>query len=281
MTPRVAVVTIVHGRHAHLLGQLAGLRRQTRAPDVYVVVAMDDPEVPGLVDAHAPRSWEVHHRATDRPDGRLPLAAARNLGMAAARDAGAEHLVLLDVDCVPGPTLVERYAEVLTACAAPGVPVVVCGDVAYESAPEDGPTRVAHHPARPRTPDGEVRVVEDVTLFWSLSFALTTGDAAALGGFDEAYVGYGAEDTDFGQRLRRAGGRLLFTGGAGAVHQYHPTQHPPVQHLTDIVANATVFADTWGWWPMEGWLEEFARRGLVERGRDGRWRLADQAGAVR
>ena len=41
--PRVAVVTIVRGRHAHLAGQIGGLLRQVRSPDTYVVVAIDDP----------------------------------------------------------------------------------------------------------------------------------------------------------------------------------------------------------------------------------------------
>ena len=39
--PRLAVVTIVRGRHAHLAGQVRGLRAQGRAPDVYVVVAIE------------------------------------------------------------------------------------------------------------------------------------------------------------------------------------------------------------------------------------------------
>ncbi|WP_240917588.1 glycosyltransferase family 2 protein [Phycicoccus sp. HDW14] len=114
-------------------------------------------------------------------------------------------------------------------------------------------------------------MVDDVTLFWSLSFAVTADDVARIGGFDERYAGYGAEDTDVGQRLARAGGRLLFVGGAEAVHQFHPSPSPPVQHVTDIVANATTFADTWGWWPMEGWLEQFRELGLVHRTPDGHW----------
>ena len=57
------------------------------------------------------------------------------------------------------------------------------------------------------------------------------------------------------------------------MHQYHPSPSPPVQHVADIVANANVFADKWGWWPMESWLEQFRELGLVRRGPDGRWRV--------
>ena len=76
-----------------------------------------------------------------------------------------------------------------------------------------------------------------------------------------------------------AGAELLFVGGAGAVHQYHPSPSPPVQHVADIVANANVFADKWGWWPMQSWLDQFHDRGLVRRGVDGRWEVTESESA--
>lgn len=277
----MAVVTIVRGRHAHLTGQVGGLRRQSRGPDTVVVVAIDDGVAHDVVRRLAPDEWEVHTPGIRLRDGRMPLSAARNLGAATAITAGAEHLVFLDVDCIPDPTLVERYAEVLAGAPRGGRPRVLCGDVAYEPPPQapgsSADRRPRHHPARPLLPAGEVRAEPDVTLFWSLSFAVTARDFTLVGGFDEDYVGYGGEDTDFGQRLARRGGELLFVGGAGAVHQYHPSPSPPLQHVADIVANANVFAGKWGWWPMQSWLEEFRARGLVRRGIDGRWQVADGA----
>jgi N-acetylglucosaminyl-diphospho-decaprenol L-rhamnosyltransferase len=276
---RVAVVTIVRGRHAHLAGQLGGLLAQDRDPDAYVVVAIDDPAAHEVVRDLAPSTWDVRTPAASLREGRMPLSAARNLGAAAAIEAGAGHLVFLDVDCVPAPTLVSRYAEVL-AQAPGGPPRVVCGDVAYEPPPPGpglaaGPPR--HHPARPALAPGVVRVEEDVSLFWSLSFAVSASDFTRIGGFDEDYVGYGGEDTDFGQRLARAGGKLVFVGDAGAVHQYHPSPSPPVQHVADVAANANLFAHKWGWWPMLSWLEEFRERGLVRRGPDGHWESVTDA----
>jgi hypothetical protein len=130
------------------------------------------------------------------------------------------------------------------------------------------------HHARPSLRTDEVRAAEDLRLFWSLSFALHADDWQALGGFCEDYVGYGGEDTDFGQRLGAANGTLLWVGGAAAYHQHHPSESPPVQHLDAIVANANRFHDRWGWFPMEGWLERFAAMGLAEmEGRTGRWRV--------
>ncbi|WP_231635642.1 glycosyltransferase family 2 protein [Novosphingobium sp. ST904] len=84
-----------------------------------------------------------------------------------------------------------------------------------------------------------------------------------LGGFDEAFTGYGAEDTDFGFRAREVGLPLLFMGGPGAFHQHHDSFEPPLQHLDDIVRNANVFRVRWDRWPMEGWLAAFQKLGLV------------------
>jgi hypothetical protein len=52
-----------------------------------------------------------------------------------------------------------------------------------------------------------------------------------------------------------------------------------VQHVADIVANANVFADKWGWWPMRSWLDQFHDRGLVRRGINGRWEVTESEGA--
>ncbi|MDO9396736.1 MAG: glycosyltransferase family 2 protein, partial [Herbiconiux sp.] len=82
------------------------------------------------------------------------------------------------------------------------------------------------------------------------------------------------EDTDFAFAAREAGVELAWVGSARAYHQHHPVQSPPVDHLDDIVRNATVFHERWGTWPMGGWLDAFEQRGLVHRDGD-RLRLAD------
>lgn len=280
----MAVVTIVHGRHEHLRGQLRGLAAGTRRPDLHVVVAMGDDGVEDVVRGCAEVDWPIRVLPVGLADGHLPLARARNVGVDEAVANGSGHLVLLDVDCIPDRDLVKRYCDVLAEVSAVGgPPVVACGEVLYLP-PLPGGTdtqdpaflgRAAPHPARPVLRPEELRADPDTTLFWSLSFAVTSADHRAIGGFDEAYVGYGGEDTDFGQRVRRAAGHLVWTGGARARHQHHEVETPPLRHLHDIVRNANLFATRWGWWPMEGWLEEFRARGLVRRAEDGRWLCID------
>jgi GT2 family glycosyltransferase len=263
---RTAVITLVHGRHDHLAAQAQSLQRQSVSPDSVVVVAMDDPRIDDVVPAadvvHLPR---VH--------GALPLAAARNAGVARARELGAELLVLLDVDCLASPSLVARYAQVAAERSG-----VLSGPVGYlpprppGGYPADGLRDLAPaHPARPVPADDEVLPAPDPDLFWSLSFALTPRTWDAVGGFCEDYYGYGGEDTDFGRSAARAGVDLWWVGGAWAFHQHHGAAGPPVQHVDDILRNGAVFHHRWGRWPMEGWLQHFEREGLVRRDLDGQW----------
>ncbi|WP_122816894.1 glycosyltransferase family 2 protein [Nocardioides pantholopis] len=278
---RVGVVTIASGRHEHLAAQHASLAAGSRRPDTWVLVAMDDselatwPERDGLRPAVHPVAREPHG---------LPLARARNTGVAAALDVGCDVVVCLDVDCLAGPDLVAAYADVVGR--RPGT--VWSGPVTYLDPPGPAgypldrlPALDAPHPARPAPAPGEEVDGANPDLFWSLSFGFSAEAWTAAGGFDEAYVGYGGEDTDFGRRLGAAGVGLGWVGAARAYHQWHPVSDPPVEHLDDILRNAALFHDRWGGWPMGGWLSEFERLGLVEQ-RAGRWvRTAERVSAGR
>lgn len=261
---RTAVITIVTGRHRHLLGQQQGIRLGSMLPDDYVVVAMDDPVALQVTEAGPLSGSSTRiHPVLLPADERMPLARARNTGARAALAAGAEILIFLDVDCVPSADLVGRYRETVTADPTG----LHCGVVRYldpdTPAPEPGVLIGEPHPARPVPDAGTVLTSTEWQLFWSLSFAVSAGQWTVLGGFCEDYRGYGAEDTDLGYRAHLAGTTIRWVGGADAFHQYHPVERPPVRHLRDIIDNATIFHRQWGFWPMLGWLTEFAELGLA------------------
>ncbi|RLV48642.1 glycosyltransferase family 2 protein [Nocardioides mangrovicus] len=261
----LAVITVVHGRHDHLRRQERSLLRGRR-PDVRVVVAMDDADVADLV----PGAEVVR---LGRGTRGLPLAAARNAGADAALAAGARRLVFLDVDVLVDSETLAGYAA-----AEPDPLAVWCGPVTYlrpEDRPYDPATLPglhAPHPARPDPGPGAVVGEDRWELFWSLSFALDAEGWRRSGGFDPSYEGYGGEDTDFGQRLAANGMRLRWNGSARGYHQWHPVDSPPLGHREDIVRNAGIFHDRWGWWPMTGWLEQLREMGAVEVV-DGRWQV--------
>jgi N-acetylglucosaminyl-diphospho-decaprenol L-rhamnosyltransferase len=270
-----AVITIVHGRRAHLELQHRSLSTGAQDPDVYVVVAMQDDD---LVSWRPERGVEPQVVALPADPAALPLAAARNVGARAAFDVGADALVFLDADCVAGEELVGAYASAVRERPD----VVWSGPVTYlEPPPPEGydlcglPSLDRPHPARPPVEPGERLLGADPGLFWSLSFALHRNAWLRTGGFCEEYVGYGGEDTDFARVAVRSGLDLGWLGDARAYHQHHPTQDPPVHHLQDILRNARLFRGRWGCWPMSGWLEEFGRRGLLVQ-RAGEWHLPDE-----
>ncbi|MFD3327500.1 glycosyltransferase family 2 protein [Streptomyces sp. NPDC058701] len=258
---RTAVITLAAGRHTHLRLQQDGLLRGTRTPDHYVVVSMADPGIPDVVTGRNPVADVL---TVPLEGGRLPLAAARNAGAGHALATGADLLVFLDVDCVPGAGLLDGYAR----AARDGS--LLCGTVAYLPPRPAGGYRLDEladmappHPARPAPAQGQVVRGGDPRLFWSLSFSLTAATWKRVGGFCEEYTGYGAEDTDYAATAARRGVDLWWVGGAPAYHQYHPAESPPVRHLDDILRNGALYRTRWGTWPMEGWLRAFEARGLV------------------
>ena len=253
MLGTVAVCTLVKGREGHLLALLTGPARSTRLPDRCVVVDMGPS--PAALPA-LPFPILRHHM----PSAGLPLAAARN---AAARLAATHDLIFLDVDCIPAAGLVSALtADLATADA------LICCQVLYLAAADRGLDELAMqargrpHPVR-LFPEAGLRAEPNAGLFWSLAFAIRRAGFDRLGGFDEGYSGYGAEDTDFAFRARNLGLPLLFTGSIRAFHQHHAIHDPPLHHFADIVANANRFRALHGIWPMEGWLDAFAALGLV------------------
>ena len=257
-TPTAVISLCSTPRLGHLRRQLAALQARR---DVRRIVAWVGDDAPPALDAEMV--------VIVPPGGRgLRLGAARNAGASAAVEAGAEFLIFLDADCVPGPALVDRYA----AAARHHPDAVLCGPVTYLPAGADATdpraleAATSPHAARPNPADGRVHAASagEYPLFWSLSFAVTAQAWSHTSRFDEGYEGYGGEDTDFAFALRRDGIPLLWVGGAHAYHQHHPTSSPPWQHLDDIVRNGARFAERWGEWPMTGWLEAFAEAGAVE-----------------
>ena len=256
--PTTAVVIVTtSSRRLHLERSLAALSNQAQPPEEVVVVEIDADArpMPGLVTQRVP----VRAIGTE-----LPLAHARNAGVAATT---ADRIVLLDADCIAHPDLVGDYGDALSDEPS----AVACGRVRYLEPGWDAspPTtlsgldvRSAPHPARP-SPARSTLDHDHPELLWSLNMAVTRATWQRLGGFDDGFRGYGAEDTDLGLRARSLGIALLWVAGALAYHQWHePTRLDPTR-TADIVANARRFHRRWQRWPMEGWLRELAAAGAV------------------
>ena len=253
----VSVVTLAKGRSAHLRNVLRGLERQTQKPAEFIVAVMQDapydlPEV----------GFPVRQIRVEGAE--LPLAAARNRGVAAASGA---MVAFLDVDCIPTPGFVAEYAGGLSQLDG-----LLMGEVLHlpEHATSgrwdyDDLARVAEkHSDRRGPPASGIEICADYRCFWSLNFAISRATFEAVGGFDERYTGYGGEDTDFGKILDRRGIPIAWMKGALAYHQYHPHHMPPIHHLDSVVRNAELFEAKWGYRTMGHWLYAFKVMGLID-----------------
>lgn len=254
----ISICTLAHGRAEHMWNLVNGLSKSKHLPDELVIALMQDdpyvlPDTPFTVRQVGTRGFGI------------PLAEARNR---AASEAKGDLLIFLDVDCIPHPELVGDYAKAATLGGG-----LLMGEVGY--LPKNAPMRSldfglferisVKHSERAGPPIEPIATCHDYRCFWSLNFAISAGDFARSGGFDETFVGYGGEDTDFGRTIAKHGISIHWVRGAKAYHQYHPHHMPPVHHIDSVLANAHRFQQKWGEPTMQHWLRAFVLMGLLQR----------------
>jgi len=246
---KIAVLTLVKGRNGALLNLIKGLSLNNYSAMELIVVHMNEDTCDLPVTAFPIRSMSIHTAEV------LPLAKARNLAIA---QASAGHCIFLDVDCIPAANFISSYADVFSK-----QDILWSGLVRYLK--KGFPDSIAKHELEEWSIEDPLRhnlKTLPYELFWSLNFGCSKNVFSKIGGFDENFMGYGAEDTDFSFMARKSGIELAVVE-ATAYHQPHPSYDPPLNHLEDIVRNAIVFYDKWGKWPMQGWLNKFAELGYI------------------
>ena len=276
------------GRPDELLRQVDGLSVGSVPPSLHAVASMGDRDLTrGRLPLGTDR-WTTVVCPVPSDRRALPLAAARNRVAREALDAGAEVLVFLDGDVIPGGRTLERYAEAVTGTAPastglerPDGPVVWAGPVLQLPPPPDPqvgyPLGHLHDYGlrTPGTPDlapGELRPETRWDLFHAVAFAMSAGDFEATGGFCEDYTGHGLEDADFAHVVHSAGGGLVWVGGATAYLQPRP-EPDRAQEARIALRHAQVWRERWGAEPVHPWLQRLQGEGLL-RLDDGRWGVA-------
>jgi glycosyltransferase involved in cell wall biosynthesis len=245
-----SVVTIVKGRRKQLANLLQSIEASTLVPFDIQIVCMDN-----VNEIIIPDGLNASIQPMDNAD-KLPLAAARNAGIAAAQ---TDNVIFIDVDCIVSPTLFESMLNYLNQ----GV-IVTAYPLYLPIVPDKGDfaglrQQAITHPARERIPAG---VPVDHLQFWSLIFAVQKHTFNFIGGFDEFFIGYGAEDTDFAMTFHQAGIALFFAQDH-VLHQYHAKYDPPVNYFDSILENAGRYKKKWNVLPMQRWLKAFQDMGLI------------------
>jgi len=245
-----SLLTIVKNRKPAILNMINGLCNGTSLPYELVIVHMNE-EIYGLSGLPFPvKEYTLTSIET------LPLAHARNF---AVQKASFEKMIFLDADCIPSTSFIEAYNRSLD-----DENLLISGRVRYLTKTVMNAPDLLEIMSQVSIPD-PVRAALDqysYQLFWSLNFGCSKATYSKIGGFDEGFSGYGAEDTDFAFSANKNEVDFI-TIDALAYHQYHPSYDPPVNHIEPIVKNAMRFKAKWGLWPMEGWLNKFCEMGLT------------------
>lgn len=224
----------------------------SQQPSEVVVVFMNQPEHPQMPTGLNIRSIDISS------DNRLPLAQARNR---LAAEASNERLLFLDVDCVPAVSFAEELLRDLDLYGG-----LVMGLPRYlksGAATDDDATMIQQSELNRLRTELQPGLTDAYDLFWSLCFAITKSDFEKAGGFSEDLAGYGGEDTDFAFRCREVGMQFALSS-ATVFHQDHSSYRPPLNHFDDIVTNALILQPRWNMWVMGGWLNSFAKLGLID-----------------
>ncbi|WP_427001073.1 glycosyltransferase family 2 protein [Ornithinimicrobium sp. Y1694] len=286
MPGTIAVLTMTRGRHAQLLGQVDGLSVGSLPPHLHSVVSMGDRDLTRGRLPLATDRWQTVVKPVPTDRRALPLAAARNVAAHEAMGAGAQLLVFLDGDVIPGSRTLERYADAIvahrdgTGQVDLAGPVLWCGPVQQLPEPQNDAvgypfgrldTLARRTPGTPQLRIGEVRAEPRWELFRALAFVMTAEDFRSTGGFHPGYTGHGLEDADFAEVVRRAGGSMAWVGGATS---YLQPGEPvaPEQEVKIAVQHARVWRERWGQPSRHPWLTRLVGEGRLRQGPDGSYR---------
>ena len=207
---------------------LAGLERQAWPRGLLEVVVVDDGSDPPLA---RPAGTRLEVKVVRQERRGFGLARARNTGVAAA----AHHiLVFLDGDVIPEAGLVSAHARwhhaisdalTLGFCACVSVAGIGAGEVRghrgpldelFAGRPADTPWLERH---MARTGDLTSRHGDLFRAVTGQNFGISRALYEEVGGFDESFIRYGGEDTEFAWRAQVRGALLVPERGAFGWHQ--------------------------------------------------------------
>lgn len=218
---QVALLVTTYNRPDALDCVLASVARQSRLPDE-VIICDDgsDANTSGVID-----SWgmvlPIRHAWS--PDVNFRAALTRNLGILKSQ---AEVLVFVDGDCLLPPYFIERHLRLVQ----PGY--LISGGRHLLSDEQTkailnsalAPSAVFDNWKFSNWPLGPLRDLSPKT--WesvrTCNLSMHREDALTIAGFDESFVGWGCEDSDFMVRLIHSGVKVRSGRMSVCVaHLYH------------------------------------------------------------
>lgn len=216
----------------------------------------------------------------------LGIAAAQNLGIELARQAGAAFVILFDQDSEPAPDMVQKLIEVATTQSSMGVSVAAVGP-RYTDERHDNPppfTRIRGLSVERQACDSPRSVVEVDYLIASGSLIpMTTLDA--IGRMrEDLFIDY--VDIEWGLRAKKAGFQSFGVCGALMRHDLgnEPIDffgrkiplHSPLRHYYHFRNAIRLYCEPglpWNWKIADGWrlLLKYGAYSLLAKPRHKHW----------
>ena len=228
---KISLILSTYERPHALRAVLGSIERQTRQPDE-ILIGDDGSglETAAVIEAAVGRGLNI--RRCWQPHDGYRLGRMRNMCAAAA---AGEYLVIIDGDIL----LHAEYLADHATAARPGFFVQGSRALLDAAATEEAISRDAYWPSffasginnrknliRSRTLSRLFSKESDgLKGIRTCNFALWRNDFARVNGFNEDFVGWGREDSEFVNRLLNAGVRRFNLRFAGlGCHLYHPPQ---------------------------------------------------------
>ncbi|MBR7826009.1 glycosyltransferase [Actinospica sp. MGRD01-02] len=239
-TPLCSVVVPTYNRSQLLRHTLESLTRQSLGTDAIEVLVADDGSSDDTAEVAASFQGRLRLRYLAQADEGYRVAAARNLGL---RNATAPVTVFLDSGVLLHSGALAAHVE---SHRSADRPVAVTGYVyCFNENNEDGAeiegaidyqdpdSTMALLAAENRWLDLREEFYEKYgdgfgvlpapwLMWWTCNVSASTAQLREVGGFDENYRSWGAEDVDLGYRLHRAGAHFVLNRDAASIHVPHP-----------------------------------------------------------
>lgn len=242
--PRISVVIPTFNRAALLQRTLESLAVQSLDNETFEVIVSDDGSTDDsatVADSFVPRLRLRYHFQEDLG---YRAATARNAG---AMLACAPYLAFLDSGTLANPDFLRSHLAAQEAGksqvvlgytygyrpldATPGLLEAIANNTpleVFETFQDDPSFWDMRHEALEKVGFDLGRLAVPWMFLWSMNFSVAARDFWEVGGFDERFRGWGAEDVELGFRLERHGVPIRMNREAWAIE-------PP--HERDVKAN--------------------------------------------